>query len=149
VLIVLGFLAVTITPLATLAVTIFLGWLLLISGAVGLVTTIIARHAPGFFWSLLSAAIGILAGIFLIASPLTGSISLILVLIVFFIIEGVASIMYAIDHHRGLSGRWGWLLSSGIVDLFLAGIVFAGPPQQRFGHPVFLSGSICCSAGLR
>src|SRR5579872_4040133 len=95
VLIVLGFLAVTIPPLATLAVTIFLGWLLLISGGVGLVTTIIARHAPGFFWSLISAAIGILAGIFLIASPLTGSISLILVLIVFFIIEGVASIMYA------------------------------------------------------
>jgi hypothetical protein len=34
---------------------IFVGWLLLISGIAGLITTFGARHAPGFWWSLLSA----------------------------------------------------------------------------------------------
>ena len=56
------------------------------------------------------------------------SVSLTLVLIVFFVIEGVASIMYAIEHRRQYSGRWAWMLVSGIIDLILAGIIFAGLP---------------------
>src|SRR4026208_746347 len=48
VLVVLGLLAIIIPPLATIAVTIFLGWQFLISGIVGLVTTFWARAAPGF-----------------------------------------------------------------------------------------------------
>ena len=77
---------------------------------------------------MLSAVLGIVAGVVLIGSPVSGAISLTLVLIVFFIIEGVASIMFALEHRRELSGRWGWMLASGIVDLFLAGIIFAGLP---------------------
>jgi uncharacterized membrane protein HdeD (DUF308 family) len=53
-------------------------------------------------------------------------LSLTLVLIVFFIIEGVASIMYALNHRN--SGRWAWMLLSGIVDLILAAIIFIGLP---------------------
>jgi uncharacterized membrane protein HdeD (DUF308 family) len=50
------------------------------------------------------------------------------VLIVFFLIEGIASIMYALEHRQQLSGRWGWMLASGIVDLILAAMIFAGLP---------------------
>ncbi len=128
ILVILGALAILIPPLATLSVTIFLGWLFLISGVVGLVTTFQARQAPGFGWSLLSAVIGILAGIALIGWPLSGAVSLTLVAIVFFAVEGFATIMYALEHKRELSGRWGWMLVSGIVDLFLAAVIFAGLP---------------------
>jgi uncharacterized membrane protein HdeD (DUF308 family) len=128
ILVILGALAILIPPLATLSVTIFLGWLFLISGVVGLVTTFQAREAPGFWWSLLSAAIGILAGIALIGWPVSGAVSLTLVAIVFFAVEGFATIMYALEHKRELSGRWGWMLVSGIVDLFLAAVIFAGLP---------------------
>ena len=128
VLLILGFLAIVIPPLATLAVTILLGWLFLISGIVGLFTTFWARHAPGFWWSLLSAALGIGAGLVLLAWPVGGAVSLTLVLIGFFLIEGVASIMYALEHRQQLSGRWGWMLASGIVDLILAAMIFAGLP---------------------
>jgi uncharacterized membrane protein HdeD (DUF308 family) len=44
------------------------------------------------------------------------------------VVEGIASIMYAIEHRNQLSGRWGWMLISGIIDLILAGIIFAGLP---------------------
>lgn len=128
VLVLLGALAIVLPPLATLAVTIVFGWLLLISGVIGLITTFWARHAPGFWWSLFSAVVGIAAGIVLLAWPLSGSVTLTLVLIMFFVIEGVASIMYAIEHRRQYSGRWLWMLVSGIVDLILAGIIFAGLP---------------------
>jgi uncharacterized membrane protein HdeD (DUF308 family) len=128
ILVILGLAAIIVPPIATLAVEIFLGWLFLISGVVGLVTTFWMRHAPGFWWSLVSAVLGIAAGVVLIAWPVSGAISLTLVLIVFFIVEGAASIMFALDHRRELSGRWGWMLASGIVDLFLAAIIFAGLP---------------------
>jgi uncharacterized membrane protein HdeD (DUF308 family) len=128
ILVILGLAAIIVPPLATLAVAIFLGWLFLISGIVGLVTTFWMRHAPGFWWSLLSAVLGIVAGIVLIGWPVSGAISLTLVLIVFFIVEGVASVMFALEHRRELSGRWGWMLASGIVDLILAAIIFAGLP---------------------
>ena len=128
ILVILGLLAIIIPPIATIAVTIFLGWLFLISGIVGLVTTFWARHAPGFWWSLLSAVLAIAAGIVLLGWPLPGAVSLTLLLIAFFIIEGVLSIMYAFEHKKELSGRWGWMLISGIIDLILAAIIWGGLP---------------------
>jgi uncharacterized membrane protein HdeD (DUF308 family) len=90
----------------------------------GLITTFRARQAPGFWWSLVSAVIAIAVGLILLA----GAVSLTLVLIVFFVVEGVATIMYALEHRRELSGHWEWMLVSGIIDLVLAGIIFAGLP---------------------
>ena len=81
ILIVLGLIAIVVPPIATLAVAILVGWLFLISGILGLVTTFWMRHAPGFWWSLLSAVLGIAAGIVLLARPLTGVLSLTLVLV--------------------------------------------------------------------
>jgi len=129
VLLVLGATAIVIPPLATLAFTIIIGWLFLVSGVVGLFTTIWMRHAPGFWWSLLSAVLGIVVGIWLLVAPATGAFSLTILLVAFFVIEGVASIMFALDHKRELSGQWGWMLVSGIVDLVLAVMIFAGLPS--------------------
>jgi uncharacterized membrane protein HdeD (DUF308 family) len=129
VLVILGFIAILVPPIATLAVTIVLGWLFLISGVIGLYTTFMLRHAPGFWWSLISAALGVLVGGMLLAQPISGALSLTIVVIAFFMIEGVVSIMFALEHKRELSGRWGWMLVSGIVDLILAAFVLAGLPS--------------------
>ena len=129
VLVVLGMLAIVVPVVATIAVAILIGWLFLISGVVGLVTTFMARHAPGFWWSLVSAVLGIAAGIVLLGWPISGAVSLTLLLIVFFVIEGVASIMYALEHKKELTGRWAWMLVSGIIDLILAVIILAGLPE--------------------
>ena len=128
-LLVLGLVAIVIPPLATLAVTILFGWLFLLSGVVGLVTTFWMRSAPGFWWSLASAALAILAGGYLLAQPIAGALSLTVVLIAFFIIAGVASVMFALEHRRELSGQWGFMLVSGIVDLVLSVMLIAGLPS--------------------
>ena len=128
ILVILGIAAIALPPIATLAFTIIIGWVFLISGVVGLFTTFWARHVAGFWWSLISAIIGIAAGVVLLLWPITGTLSLTLVLIAFFVIEGIVSIMYAIEHRNQLTGRWGWMLVSGIIDLILAGIIFAGLP---------------------
>jgi uncharacterized membrane protein HdeD (DUF308 family) len=123
VLVVLGFIAILVPVLATLWFTLVVGWLFLISGIVGLFTTFRMRQAPGFWWSLLSGVLGIAAGIVLLIWTRSGAISLTLLLSAFFIVEGVASIMYAIDHRNQLTGRWGWMLLSGVIDLILAAII--------------------------
>jgi uncharacterized membrane protein HdeD (DUF308 family) len=128
ILVILGLIAILLPPLATITFTILIGWLFLISGIVGLVTTFMMRQAPGFWWSLLSGVLGVAAGIVLLVWPISGALSLTLLLSAFFIVEGVASIMYAVDHRNQLTGRWGWMLVSGIVDLILAGIIIVGLP---------------------
>ena len=90
VLLVLGLLAVLLPPLATLGVTIFLGWLFLISGVMGLTATFWARQAPGFWWSLLSAVLGIAAGLVLLLAPV-GS-------------EGIGRRRAGITHRRAVVG---------------------------------------------
>lgn len=136
-LLILGALAMLVPVLASLALTVVLGWILLVSGVIGLIATIRARHAPGRGWSLLSALLGIVAGALLLGWPVQGMFSLTAVLIGFLFLEGVVSILYALEHRLGLSGRWGWMLASGILDLVLGGIVFAGWP-----------GSVAWSVGI-
>jgi uncharacterized membrane protein HdeD (DUF308 family) len=128
ILVVLGILAIVVPPVATIAVAVLIGWLLLMSGVVGLIATFRSRGAPGFWWSLISALIGIAAGVVLLGWPLSGALSLTMILTVFLVLEGVISILYALEHKRDLSGRWGVMLFSGVIDLFLAGIIFAGLP---------------------
>jgi uncharacterized membrane protein HdeD (DUF308 family) len=125
---ILGLAAMIVPPLASLAVTIFLGWMFLISGIAGLALTFWARGMPGFWWSLLSALLAIGAGIILLAQPIQGTLTLTIVVGVYFLAEGVATIMYALEHRRELSGRASWLLIAGIVDIVIAGIIISGLP---------------------
>src|ERR1700684_3226952 len=108
VLLVLGLAAIVLPLIATVAVAIIIGWLLLVSGIVGLIATFRMRQAPGFVWSLLSAVLGIAVGVLLLWWPLSGVLSLTVLLTVFFVIEGVASIFYSLEHKRELSARWSW-----------------------------------------
>ncbi|GGI23761.1 HdeD family acid-resistance protein [Bradyrhizobium guangdongense] len=127
---ILGVAALVLPPLASLATAIFLGWMFLISGIGGLIATYWARHAPGFWWSLISAALATLTGMLLLARPMQAVLTLTIVLGAYFLAEGVTTIMYALEHRRELSGRWSWLLVSGLVDIAIAFMVITGLPSS-------------------
>src|ERR1700761_6677899 len=127
-LMVLGLAAIIVPPLASLAVTIFLGWMFLVSGVAGLALTFWARQMPGFWWSLISAVLAVAAGIILLARPVQGTLTLTIVVGAYFLAEGVATIMYALEHRRELSQRWSWLLVAGLMDILIAAIIIAGLP---------------------
>jgi uncharacterized membrane protein HdeD (DUF308 family) len=127
-LVILGLAAMIVPPLASLAVTIFLGWMFLISGIAGLILTFWARGMPGFWWSLISAALAVFAGIILLARPVQGVLTLTIVVGAYFLAEGVATIMYALEHRRELLERWSWLLVAGIMDLLIAALIITGLP---------------------
>jgi uncharacterized membrane protein HdeD (DUF308 family) len=128
VLMLLGCAALLLPLIAGLAITVLFGWLFLLLGAFGLATTFAMRHAPGFWWSLVSGILTILLGGFLLFFPGIGLISLTYLLIAFFIAEGIVTIMYALEHRRELTQRWGWMLLSGVIDLFVAVIILIGLP---------------------
>jgi uncharacterized membrane protein HdeD (DUF308 family) len=127
-LVIFGLAAMIVPPAASLAVTIVLGWLFLISGIAGLALTFWAREMPGFWWSLISAALAVLAGLILLAQPAQGTLTLTIVVGAYFLAEGVATIMYALEHRRELSGRWSWMLVAGLMDILIAAIIIAGLP---------------------
>ena len=129
-LVVLGVAALVLPPLASLAIAIFLGWMFLISGIGGLIVTYWARNTPGFWWSLISAALAVLAGLLLLARPIQAVLTLTIVLGAYFLAEGVTTIMYALEHRRELSGRWSWLLISGLVDIAISFMVITGLPSS-------------------
>ncbi|MDE2379586.1 HdeD family acid-resistance protein [Bradyrhizobium sp.] len=127
---VLGVAALIVPPLASLAITIFLGWMFLISGIGGLIVTFWARNMPGFWWSLISAALAVLAGGVLLARPAQAVLTLTIVVGAYFLAEGVATIMYALEHRRELTGRSSWLVISGIVDIAISFMVITGLPSS-------------------
>jgi uncharacterized membrane protein HdeD (DUF308 family) len=125
---ILGLAAMIVPPLASLAVTIFLGWMFLVTGIAGLVISFWARAMPGYWWSLISAALAVLAGGILLARPMQGVLTLTIVVGAYFLAEGVTTIMYALEHRKELSGRWSWLLVAGLMDILIAFFIIAGLP---------------------
>jgi uncharacterized membrane protein HdeD (DUF308 family) len=126
--IVLGVLAIAAPAFATLTVDIYVGWLFLISGVLGLIAMFSARNVPGFLWTLVTALLSIVVGGVLLWKPVEGALSLTIVLTAFFIVEGVFQAAAALIYRDTIPNTWGWLLASGLADLALAAIIVAGWP---------------------
>jgi uncharacterized membrane protein HdeD (DUF308 family) len=126
--IILGVLAVAAPAFATLTVDIYLGWLFLISGVLGLIALFSASNVPRFLWALVTAVLSIVVGGVLLWKPAEGAVSLTIVLTSFFIVEGLFQAAAALIYRDAIPSTWGWLLASGIADLALAAIIIAGWP---------------------
>jgi len=125
-LILLGVLAIVIPFVATLATTLFIGWLLIIGGIAHAIHAFQNRRWAGFAWAIVSAILYVIAGILVVANPLVGTLTLTLVLAGFFIVNGVVKIIRALQH-RAMSS-WGWLLFDGIITLALGALIVAQWP---------------------
>ena len=129
VVLVLGLFAIAAPMLATLAVGLTVGWLLLFGGVSGLIAVFSGgRSAPGFFWNLLIAVVYILAGLSLLISPILGVVTLTIILAAYLMAGGVARILLAFGYRSEIPAAWGWVLFSGIVDVLLAVIIISGMP---------------------
>jgi uncharacterized membrane protein HdeD (DUF308 family) len=130
VMLILGCLAVAEPVIASVAVDIYVGWLFMFSGLLGLVAMFSARDASAFFWMLLTSALSLAAGILLVWKPDAGTVSLTLVLTAFFIAEGAFQVGASISYRDVLPDSWGWQLASGIADFVLAGLIICFWPQS-------------------
>ncbi len=129
VMIVLGIVAVLLPQVATLATAIFVGWLFVIGGIVRIVATFRSRSAPGFWWSLLIGALALILGLIIVGNPFKGALTLTAALAILFLVEGVFQVIAGIEYRKALASSWVWLIVSGIVDVALAVLIFAGWPD--------------------
>ncbi|MGB8709340.1 MAG: HdeD family acid-resistance protein [Methyloceanibacter sp.] len=129
IMLILGVLAVIWPQISTIAVDVYVGWLFLLSGIVGLASMFLAQNVQAFLWMLLTAALSLFVGIVLLWHPVEGAASLTLVLIAFFVVEGVFQIVASLSYRDIFPSQWGWMLASGIVDLILAALIIKGWPS--------------------
>lgn len=133
IMIVLGALAIFAPGFASLTVAIFVGWLLLIGGAFGIVATFSSgTSVPGFWWNLLIAVLYALAGVVLLWRPIAGVLTLTIIFTAYLLVGGISRIILALGYRKMVAGAWGWALASGIIDLLLAALILFDWPIAAF-----------------
>jgi len=137
-LIILGSLAVMLPVFSTFALEILIGSLLALAGIVQLIRAFTAKDSPAFLATLISGLIYAAVGALLLAYPLTGVITLTILLLTLYLVQGGAQIAMAFQmrHAKG----WGWLLLSGLVTLGLAVIIGTGFPSTAMWVMGLLTG---------
>ncbi len=128
VLILVGIAAICFPLVSTIAAKIFLGWLFLIGGVFLIIHAFSAQGWGGFLWSLLIGVLYLIAGGYLAFFPLTGLLTLAILLAILFVAEGIMEIIMAFRVHPS-DGRV-WLLLSGIAALVVGVLIFLGLPSS-------------------
>lgn len=126
--IVAGILAIIVPPVSGIAVTILVGWLMVLCGAAHLVYAWHARSGGGLLWGILLGILYIVAGGYLLLNPVAGLASLTLVLGAYLLMESILEFILSFQL-RPLPGS-GWLLVDGIVTLILAIMIWRTWPAS-------------------
>ncbi|WP_201837470.1 HdeD family acid-resistance protein [Microvirga zambiensis] len=140
-----GFLAIVYPVFSSTAVVVLLGWLLVISGFVQALSLISARHVPHFWLQLISICLAVLIGFLFLRDPAQGMQTITLLLIVFFMMEGISKIVFALTIRP--FPNWGWVLGSGMVGILLSLLLWANLPVTSEWLLGFLLGLNLISVG--
>jgi uncharacterized membrane protein HdeD (DUF308 family) len=125
-LVVAGVLALIYPLFASVTVVFLLAWILIISGVLQGIGLIGASNVPHYWLQLISAVLAILIGVLLLRSPDGGLLVMTVLLIVYFMVEGIAKVIFALTIRP--FPNWGWVLGSGVVGILLAFILWANMP---------------------
>ena len=144
-LVVAGILAVIYPVVSSVAVVVLLGWVLIVSGVLQGISLIGAGHVPHFWLQLVSVILAVLVGFLFLRDPAQGLLTITLLLIVFFTIEGISKIVFALTIRP--FPNWGWVLASGVVGVLLAAILWGSLPLTALWLIGLLLGLQLISAG--
>ena len=126
-LIVLGVLAIMFPLVTTIAAKKFLGWLFLIGGIAQVVHAFSTRSWSEFLLELLVGLLYALVGAWLAFLPLTGILTLTVLLAITFVLQGGAQtgMSFRMRPHSG----WFWMLLAGIIAILAGAMIIAGLPS--------------------
>jgi uncharacterized membrane protein HdeD (DUF308 family) len=121
-----GVLAIIYPVISSVAVIVLLGWLLITSGVLQGISLIGAGQVPHFWLQLISVILAVLIGFLFLRDPEQGLVTITLLLIVFFMIEGISKVVFALTIRP--IPNWGWMLGSGLIGIFLSVLLWANMP---------------------
>jgi uncharacterized membrane protein HdeD (DUF308 family) len=123
--IVAGMAAIAYSVIATLVSVIFLAALMIFAGVLEGAYAIRHRERGHLTLYLLEALLAIVIGALLLRSPVSGAVVLTMLVAAYFVVSGIFRVVGALALRLP---HWGWLLTSGIINLGLGIIVFSGWP---------------------
>jgi uncharacterized membrane protein HdeD (DUF308 family) len=146
VLVILGVLAIVFPLASTIVAKTFLGWLLLIGGVVQVVQAFSTQKWGQFILNLIIGILYVLVGGWLAFFPLTGIITLTILLAAVFIVGGILEIGMSF-RMRAASG-WFWMLISGVIGILAGILIFAGLPDTAAWALGLVAGVNLITSGL-
>ena len=123
--VVLGTIALFITPAATIGTVLVLGWLLVVSGVVETIQSFRMRRWGGIFLHLIGGVLGVLVGLLIVTHPVAGALAWTLLFAAFFTIIGIFRLVAAV---RLKFPNWGWAAFDGAVTLLLGVLLWIDWP---------------------
>jgi len=143
-----GILALVYPAIASFAAVFLLGCILIGTGVVQGISLIDAREVPHFWLQLVSAVLSVLVGVLLIRHRGAGLLVLTLLLLVYFMVEGISKVIFSLTIRP--FPNWGWVLASGIVTIVIAFYLWASLPVTAIWFLGLLLGIqlICEGAAL-
>ncbi len=126
--VILGILAFLAPFAASVAFTLLLGGLFTIGGIAQTIQAFTSRGWRGQALHVASGLLSLALGIVLLIFPMSGVLSLTLVLSAFFIVIGAMRAVFALQH-RG-TRRWGWMLFSSILAIVVGGLIWFQWPSS-------------------
>ncbi|MDS0295263.1 HdeD family acid-resistance protein [Halogeometricum luteum] len=123
---VLGIGAILFPVLSSLTVGLFFGAALAVAGFAHIAHAFSAPGWKGALGEIFLAVVFLIAGLAMLVNPVLTLTTLTLLVISYFVLEGLALLYFAwtLRNERG----WVWSVAAGVVSLVLAGLLFAGFP---------------------
>ena len=127
-LILAGLFAIMIPSISGIAITLFFGWAMILSGITHLIFAFKTHTTGSIIWEVLVGAVYLVTGFVLLRHPLDGLFVLTLVLAYYLCFEGIVEIIHFFQI-RPRHGA-GWLLFDGIIGLVLAVMIWRAWPAS-------------------
>lgn len=153
-LLVAGLAAFAEPTLALTTASVFIGWLLIVAGALGTVAAMRARRHGGQLAETLYGVVSILVGVFILFNPRDGAMSLTLALAIWLAVRGAIDVARAV--RAGPLRPRVPLAGLGIVNIVLAAALLGAYPFPAvravglfLGISFALAGAVTIATGLR
>ena len=124
----IGCVAILVPAVASVATAIFIGWILIIAGAFLVAGAFMAQTVGSVVLRLVWALLTVIVGIFLIVEPDSGTLTLTLILGVYFLFMGITRVAVAFAA-RGQQGA-GLVGLSGVAGLLIGILVLVEFPSS-------------------
>lgn len=124
--IILGLVSIAYPLYSSLGMEVLLGALFLAGGIFQLFGAFEEKHRKNIIWDFCIGVLYILAGVYLLSNPIGGLLSLTLVLIILFYLQGSLTILSAVSQFQG--GQRFWAIVSGLCALGVATILTLAYP---------------------
>lgn len=142
----LGILAVLVPFLTDLTLSIMLGVAAIIGGILHFIHAFSAEGWPGSLVQVVLAVVYTVTGMVLMANPELAIAPVLYILVAFFVLEGLASILLAFTVRK--EEHWEWCVFSGLLSLLFGALLWSGLPSTADWGLALLFGLTLATSGV-